>query len=67
MEISDERYVLVGFFMNTCIDLELHIKKGLSKKSKNVHVVASEAKQSASNVPKIRGLLRRYAPRKDVY
>ena len=53
--------------MNTCIDLELHIKKGLSKKPKTVHVVASEAKQSASNVPKIRGLLRRYAPRKDVY
>jgi len=52
------------FFMNTCIDLELHIKKGLSKK---VHVVASEAKQSASTVPKISGLLRRYAPRKDVF
>ncbi len=31
-----------------------------------VHVVASEAKQSASTVPKISGLLRPYTPRKDV-
>jgi len=32
-----------------------------------LHVVASEAKQSAITVPKISGLLRRYAPRKDVF
>lgn len=44
--------------------MEESLKIGAVQK---VHVVASEAKQSASIVPKISGLLRRSAPRKDVF